>query len=523
MGHCDDPSRVGDPGSGDSRQSGVSPDPPGSVSDSRKLELSAYLDRSKDRILTTLCRWLSIPSISADPAHAADLMASAEFCARLMSEAGFQKVEVLSAGEPAGPVGPGERGGPGGSRSSRSTGGPGCPTVYGEHLGAGPSALTVLIYGHHDVQPADPLEQWSSPPFEPTVVDDQVRARGASDDKGQVLMQIEATRGLLACHDRLPVNVKLLVEGEEEVGSPHLGALLARNRERFSADVVVVSDTTMLAPEVPSTTVSMRGLVAFDVTLRTAKSDLHSGIWGGTVPNAALLAARLAGSLHDSEGKVTLPGFYDRVRELTQEEAEFLAKVPFDARRYRDEAGVAYLEGEAGRSPLERTGARPTAEVVGIHAGYGGPGMKTVVPAVANLKLALRLVPDQRPDEVEEALRAWLRQRVPTGAELSVTRYGGVAALVTPFGHSAVKAVSRALERVWGREVIFTREGGSGPEEALGRLLGAPVIALGVGLPTDNFHAPNERLVLRQLWLGILAAGELLVELGSLKPSRAPA
>ena len=470
--------------------------------DSGRLALSGYLERSKDRILAILTRWLSIPSISADPAHGTDLAASAEFFAGLLSEAGLNNVEILPTGDQESPGG---------------------PAVYGEHLGAGPGAPTVLIYGHHDVQPADPLEQWSSPPFEPTVTDGELRARGASDDKGQVLMQLEAVRGILAENGSLPVNVKLLVEGEEEVGSPHLESLLASSSGRFLTDVVIVSDTTMLGVDLPSTTVSMRGLVAFDVLLRTAEADLHSGIWGGTVPNAALLAARLAASLHDGEGRVVLPGFYDHVRELTPEDAEALARVPFDEQRYRAAAGVSYLEGEAGRSPLERTGARPTAEVVGIHAGYGGPGMKTIVPATANLKLALRLVPDQLPDEVEAALRAWLRQLVPAGAEVSVTRYGGVAPLITPLSHPAMQALSRALERVWGKEAIFTREGGSGPEEALSRVLGAPVIALGVALPTDNFHAPNERLVLSQLWRGILAAGELLAEVGSMRDDEASA
>jgi acetylornithine deacetylase/succinyl-diaminopimelate desuccinylase-like protein len=305
------------------------------------------------------------------------------------------------------------------------------------------------------------------------------------------------------------------VEGEEEVGSPNFEALLLRERGRFGADVVVVSDTGMISPDVPSTTVGMRGLVAFDVSVRTAKIDLHSGMWGGTVPNAALIVARLAASLHDAAGRVALPGFYDRVREPTPAEKASLAAQPFDEGSFREAAGgVAYLEGEAGYSPLERIGVRPTAEVVGLRGGYSGPGIKTIVPATAGFKVAFRLVPDQRPEDVEPALRAWLDERVPAGVAVEVAREGGVAPVLTPVDHPAVAVLSRVIERVWGRPPLYTREGGSGPEEALGRILDAPLLFLGVGLPGDRIHAPNERMVMDQFWKGLVAAGELLVELG---------
>jgi acetylornithine deacetylase/succinyl-diaminopimelate desuccinylase-like protein len=373
----------------------------------------------------------------------------------------------------------------------------------------------VLIYGHHDVQPVDPLDEWRSAPFDPAVTETEVLARGASDDKGQVLMQVEAARGLLTEQGRLPVNLKFLVEGEEEVGSPHLEQLLVKEAGRLAADLVVVSDTTMEAVDVPSSTVGMRGLVAFDITVRTALSDLHSGLWGGTVPNAALLAARLAAALHGADGRVTLPGFYDDVAELTDEERASLAAVPFDETDFCNKAGVKFLEGETGRSPYERTGSRPTAEVVGLHSGYGGTGIKTIVPATANLKLAVRLVPDQQPGKIQPALEHWLGQHIPEGVEWSVTPVGGVAPLVTPVDHPSVRALARAIEKVWGKAPLYTRSGGSGPEEALGRVLGAPLVFLGVALPEDHFHAPNERLVIDQLWKGILAAGELLLELGA--------
>jgi acetylornithine deacetylase/succinyl-diaminopimelate desuccinylase-like protein len=460
------------------------------VSGMANLALAGYAEAERERILGALYSWLRIPSISADPDHADDVRESAEFCARLLSEAGLENVAVLETG--------------------------GGPAVYGDWLHARAGSPTVLVYGHHDVQPVDPLNEWTSPPFEPVIVDGECRARGAIDDKGQTLYQVEAARGLLAELGGLPINLKLLVEGEEEVGSPHFESLLVAEAERFRCDVVVVSDTGMIAPDVPSTTVGMRGLVAFDVSLRTASIDLHSGMWGGTVPNAALVAARLASGLHDSRGRVTVPGFYDAVREVTPAEKAALDALPYDDAAFRAAAGgVAYLEGEAGYSPLERIGVRPTAEVVGLHGGYGGPGIKTIVPATADLKVAFRLVPDQRPGDVAAAFRSWLSELVPPGVVFDVTEGSGVAPALTPVEHPAMGALTRAITTVWGRPPLFTREGGSGPEEALGRVLAAPVLFLGVGLPGDRIHAPNERMVMDQFWKGLLAAGELLIELGA--------
>jgi acetylornithine deacetylase/succinyl-diaminopimelate desuccinylase-like protein len=454
--------------------------------------LTSYVESHRQRILDVLFAWLRIPSISADPDRAADVVASAELVADQLRQAGLEHVQLLPTG-----------------------GGLGGPAVYGDWLHAGPEAPTVLVYGHHDVQPVDPLEEWTSPPFVPVVVDGELRARGSIDDKGQVLYEIEAARGLLERDGTLPVNLKFLVEGEEEVGSPHFEALLHEQAARFDCDVIVVSDTGMISPEVPSTTVSMRGLVAFDVTVRTASIDLHSGMWGGTVPNAARVVAELVSALHDDQHRVTLPGFYDRVRTLSPVEQASLDAQPFDEPTFRAQAGgVPYLEGEADHSPLERIGVRPTAEVVGIHGGYGGPGIKTIVPAVAGFKVALRLVPDQQPEEVTAAFESWLAERIPAGVEVTLTLEGGVAPASTPVDHPAVAALSTAIERVWGKAPLYTREGGSGPEEALGRVLDAPLLFLGVGLPDDRIHAPNERMVMQQFWNGLLAAGELLVELG---------
>lgn len=465
------------------------------------LRLADHVRADHDRIVGSLLDWLRIPSVSAQPAHAGDVAESARFCAQLLIEAGFDHVTILPTG-----------------------GGAGAPAVYADWLHAGPDAPTALVYGHHDVQPGDPESLWASPPFEPAIVavDDgaggtqlECKARGAIDDKGQVLYEIEAVRGLLARDGRLPMNVRFLVEGEEEVGSPHFEHLLVAEAERLRCDVVVVSDTGMLAADVPSTCVGMRGLVAFDVVLRTATTDLHSGMFGGAVANPAHLVARLVADLHDADGRVTLPGFYDRVRPLTEAEQASLAATPFDEAAFLATAGVQRTEGEAGRSTLERIGYRPTADVVGLQAGYTGAGIKTIVPAEATCKVTFRLVADQDPADVATAFSSWLAARSPEGVDLTVTPEGAVRPALTPVDHPAVGALCRVLERVWGKPPLFTREGGSGPEEALGRVLDAPVLFLGVGLPDDRIHAPNERMVMDQFWRGLLAAGELWHELAA--------
>jgi len=450
--------------------------------------LTTFLDRERDAILDALVDWLRIPSISAQPDHDGDVRASAEWCAQRMAGAGLENIAILET--------------------------PGHPSVYADWLHA-QGAPTALVYGHHDVQPVDPLDEWISPPFEPTVRDGELFARGAIDDKGQVLYELEAVRGLLSADGGLPVNVKFLVEGEEEVGSPHFEDLLVRERDRLACDYVVVSDTGMWSRAVPSICTGMRGLVGFDVILRTAPSDLHSGVFGGAAPNPAHLAAELVAALHDADGRVTLPGFYDPVRPLTDSEQESLAALPFDEAEWMETAGVRYLTGEAGRSVLERVWTRPTCDVTGITSGYGGEGIKTIVPAVARMKVTFRLVADQDPDTVAATFEQWIADRVPAGVDVHVKREGGVAPALTDVTDPGVIALQRAIATVWGTPPLFTREGGSGPEESLGRVLAAPVLYLGVGLPGDRYHAPNERAVIDQLWKGLLAAGELWHELAA--------
>jgi acetylornithine deacetylase/succinyl-diaminopimelate desuccinylase-like protein len=468
------------------------PTTPTTFADVAELQLTTFVDSDRPEILASLSDWLRIPAISAAPEHAADVRASADWCAERMRAVGLEHVRLLETA--------------------------GHPSVYADWLHA-PGAPTVLVYGHHDVQPVDPLDAWTSPPFVPTERDGQLFARGAVDDKGQVLYHLEAVRALLARDGALPVNLKFLVEGEEEVGSPNFEALLAEHRALLHCDVVVVSDTAMWAADVPSMCTGMRGLVAFSVALRTASTDLHSGSYGGAVRNAAHVAAELATALHDADGRVTLPGFYDAVRPVTDDVRSAIAALPFADAEFAGHSGGAAAFGERGFSTLERIWVRPTAEVTGIQAGYAGEGMKTIVPATATLKVTFRLVPDQDPAAVASAFARWLEARVPAGVSVDVTPVGGVAPALTPLDHPAVLAAARVIERVWGAPCRFTREGGSGPEEALGRVLAAPVVFLGVGLPDDQIHAPNERIVLEQFFKGLLAVGELWFELAAVAPT----
>jgi acetylornithine deacetylase/succinyl-diaminopimelate desuccinylase-like protein len=457
-----------------------------------ELLLADYVRDSRDRIVGSLVDYLRIPSISSDPEHHTDVWDSATHTVDLMRGAGLENLDVVHVD--------------------------GLPAAYGEHLGAGPDAPTVLVYGHHDVQPVDPLDQWTSPPFEPTFVDGECRARGAIDDKGQVLYEIEAVRGLLQRDGRLPVNLKFLIEGEEESGSPTFERILTTHRERFACDAVVVSDTGMIAPDVPSICVGMRGLVGFTLSVRVADSDLHSGVFGGAVVNPAHVLARVVADLHDADGRVAIPAFYDDVHEPEPAEAASLAALPFDEAAWRrDGANIRAVGGELGRSILERTTTRPTADVTGIGAGYQGAGLKTIVPAEGTVTVTFRLVPDQDPVAIGRALRTWVAARMPDGMEWSLTPRGGIRPMVTPISTPEMGALSRAIERVWGVAPLFTREGGSGPEESLGRVLAAPVLFLGVGLPGDRIHAPNERMVMDQFWRGLLAAGELFSELGKVE------
>ncbi len=394
----------------------------------------------------------------------------------------------------------------------------GLPAVYAQWPADDPAAPVALVYGHHDVQPAEPLEEWDNPPFEPVERDGRLLGRGASDDKGQVLLHSLGVRAALAASGAAapPVTIKLLVEGEEESGSQHFADLLRRERDRLACDVIVISDTTMWAADVPSMCTGMRGLLPVEVTLTGPVRDLHSGSFGGGVPNPLHAMASLLAGLHDDQGHVTLPRYYDRVLPLSDEERDLLARLPFDEKHWLADAGHSgALYGEQGFSTLERIWARPTAEVNGMWGGHTGPGSKTIIPKAAHAKISFRLVADQDPADVAEAFREYVAARTPDGLAASVTIQPGVRPCHSPIDSPAVQAGRRALQRAFGREVLFTKEGGSGPEADLAEILDAPLVFVAVGLDADQIHAPNESMDISLLQRGAEASAYLWDELAA--------
>jgi acetylornithine deacetylase/succinyl-diaminopimelate desuccinylase-like protein len=447
-----------------------------------------------DDFLARLIDWLRIPSISADPAHHDDVAASAQWLAGALRSDSWPTVAVW---DDAGAL----------------------PAVYACWPADDPGAPTVLVYGHHDVQPVDPLPQWRHPPFEPTVADGLLYARGASDDKGHIAFHLLALQAHLAATGRAApaVTVKLFVEGEEESGSPHVTELLRAHADELACDLVVVSDTGMFADGVPSICTGMRGLTGATVTFRGQRVDLHSGQFGGAVPNPATALARLVAALHDENGRVRVPGFYDDVREPTDVEREAFARLPFDEAAWLagPAGGARATTGEQGWSTLERLWVRPTAEVNGIGGGYQGPGGKTIVPTEAFANLSFRLVPDQVPEKIVAGIRRFVAEHTPEGIEAEVEAEGGVPACLSDLSHPGVQAVLDAMGAAFGQQVLFSREGGAGPEAIIQTELGgAPLAFLGVGLPDDRIHAPNEKVVVDLLHKGAEATACLWRLLG---------
>jgi acetylornithine deacetylase/succinyl-diaminopimelate desuccinylase-like protein len=458
-----------------------------------------YIDAHAGEFFAALKDWLTIPSISADPARADDVRRSAQWLAGYLKQTGFPVTEVWETG----------------SGQQR-----GLPAVYAEWPAADPDAPVVLIYGHHDVQPVEPLDEWDSPPFAPAERDGLLLARGASDDKGQVLFHTLGISAALAASGATapPVTLKLIVEGEEESGSPHFAGLLHRERDRLACDVVVVSDTSMWAADVPSMCTGMRGVIDAQIDVYGPERDLHSGSFGGAVPNPLHALAALLADLHDAEGRVMLPGYYDKVVELTAAERELFARLPFDEKSWLATAGNSgAASGEAGFSTIERIWARPTAEINGMWGGHTGPGGKTIIPREAHAKLSFRLVAHQDPADVPGMLREFAEQRKPAGLDIKVTCEGpGVRPSFSPIDSPAVAAGRRAMERAFGREILFTREGGSGPEADLAEILAAPLVFIAVGLDSDQVHAPNERAEMALLLKGAESAAYLWDELAAL-------
>ncbi len=462
------------------------------------MDVRDYIDSNAREFFDQLKAWLAIPSVSADPGHHGDVRSSAQWLAGHLTATGFPTVEIWETGQASSP---------------------GQPAVFAHWPAHDPAAPTVLVYGHHDVQPVEPLDEWQSPPFEPAERDGQLLGRGASDDKGQVLLHTLGLRARLAASaaGAPPVSLKLLIEGEEESGSPHFADLLRSRADRLSCDVIVISDTTMWAADVPSMCTGMRGLIDAQIDMRGAHTDVHSGSFGGGVPNPLHALATLLAGLHDDQGRVTLPGFYDAVLPLTDVERELFARLPFDEKAWLADAGDSQATtGEAGYTTLERVWARPTAEVNGMWGGHTGPGAKTIVPSQAHAKVSFRLVANQQPAGIAVALREYVAARTPPGIQATVTFGGpGVRPAFSPLHSPGVQAAKRAMERAFGREVLFTREGGSGPEADLTDILGAPLVFVAVGLDDDRIHAPNEKVEMALLLRGAEAVAYLWEDLAA--------
>jgi acetylornithine deacetylase/succinyl-diaminopimelate desuccinylase-like protein len=461
------------------------------------MDVRDYIDSNAREFFDQLKAWLTIPSISADPGHHGDVRSSAQWLAGHLTATGFPSVEIWDTGPASSP---------------------GLPAVFAHWPAADPGAPTVLVYGHHDVQPVEPLGEWHSPPFEPAERDGQLLGRGASDDKGQVLLHTLGLRACLAAgRGAPPVSLKFLIEGEEESGSPHFADLLRSRADRLSCDMIVISDTTMWAADVPSMCTGMRGLIDAQIDVRGADTDVHSGSFGGGVPNPLHALAGLLAGLHDDQGRVTLPGFYDAVLPLTDAERALFARLPFEEKAWlADAGGSRAAAGEAGYTTLERVWARPTAEVNGMWGGHTGPGAKTIVPSQAHAKVSFRLVANQEPADIAVALREYVAARTPPGIEATVTFGGpGVRPAFSPLHSPGVQAAKRAMERAFGREVLFTREGGSGPEADLADILDAPLVFLAVGLDDDRIHAPNEKVEMTLLLRGAEAVAYLWEDLAA--------
>jgi acetylornithine deacetylase/succinyl-diaminopimelate desuccinylase-like protein len=447
-----------------------------------------FINVNRDRYVDELKQYLAIPSISALPQHAADVRRAAEWTGNALTSAGLQNVRLIET--------------------------PGNPVVYGDWLNA-PGKPTMLFYGHYDVQPVDPVDLWTSPPFEATVRDGEIYARGAADDKGQVFMHIKAVEAHLKQAGSLPLNIKFFIEGEEEVGSVNLDDFVRSHKQELSADVVVISDSPMFDRGIPSICYGLRGLTYFQIDMRGTKSDLHSGSFGGAVANPAFVLASVLAQMKDRGGRIKIPGFYDDVRPLSDAERAEWKKLPFNETKYRKELGAPKLFGESGYSTLERVWARPTFEVNGLLSGFTGEGAKTVLPATAMAKVSMRLVPNQDPKKIGDLFEAYLQKTAPKTVELKVTRMHGGKPWMTDFDNKYVRAAGRAIEQGFGKSPVFNREGGSIPVvSTFQEELGVPSVLFGVGLPDEN--APDERLDLGNFHNGIIASAYLYQELAAL-------
>jgi len=450
-----------------------------------------FINTNRDRYITELKTYLAIPSISALPEHKGDVRRAAEWTRDELTRVGLENVRLEET--------------------------PGHPIVYGEWLHA-EGAPTILFYGHYDVQPVDPLDLWETPPFEATVREGEIYARGSADDKGQIFMHFKAIEAHMKQNGRLPVNMKVLLEGEEEVGSENLDDFIRAHRDLLAADVVVISDSPMFARGIPSICYGLRGLAYFQIDVRGSNSDLHSGSFGGALANPAMALAQILAQMKDKSGRIKIEGFYDDVVDLTEEERSAWKQLPFNEKQYQRELGAPKLFGETGYSTLERIWARPTFEVNGLLSGFTGEGAKTVLPAVAMAKVSMRLVPNQDPDKVAQQFEAYVKKVAPKTVDVKVTRMHGGRPWMTDYHNDFVQAASRAIENGFGQTPVFNREGGSIPVVfTFQQELGLPSVLFGVGLPDENAHAPNEKLDLGNFHNGVIASAILYEEIGALK------
>ena len=451
----------------------------------------AYFADNRDKHLTELNEFLRIPSISSLSEHKQDMQLAASWLAAAMKRVNLENVRIDETG--------------------------GHPVVYGDWLHA-PDKPTILFYGHYDVQPVDPLELWETAPFEPSIRDNKLFARGASDDKGQVFMHLKTVEALFALNGELPVNVKFIIEGEEEIGSPNLPPYVEHNKEALAADLILISDTGLYAPGKPAVCYGLRGLAGIQIDVRGAKGDLHSGLYGGGVQNPIHAIAQILASFRDEHGTIQVEGFYDSVRPLDEEERQAYRDLNFDEEALKEEVGVKELFGEAGYSYLEQTWARPTLEVNGIFGGFSGEGIKTVLPAEAGAKVTCRLVPDQDPDEIVSLLKAHVEKHKPAGVEVTISEFDKGAPYITPFDHPVIQAAGRSYEKVYNVPTAYTRGGGSIPIVAsFDQILQLPVVLMGFGLSSENFHAPNEHFHLENFDKGLRVLADYLLEVSNLQ------
>lgn len=453
-------------------------------------QLETYISANEDRFLEDLKDWLRIPSISTLPEHAGDVRRAAEYAAEQLRQIGFAQVQLIAT--------------------------QGHPLIYGEWLKE-PDKPTLLVYGHYDVQPVDPVNLWESPPFEPTVRGDNLYCRGACDDKGQTMLVIKAMESLVRVNGHLPVNVRVLIEGEEEAGGESIDHYVRTYPERLACDAAFICDTGMPSKEIPALVYGLRGITYTEVEVRGAKRDLHSGEFGGVAPNPLHALALIIAGLKDADGHINIPGLYDKVRQPSESERTFWQSNPLNIEHVlREEMGVSQFSGESEYSVLERLGARPTLEVHGIIGGFVGEGAKTVIPAVAKAKISLRLPPDLKSGETFALFEKRVKELTPAGVEVIVhDLHGGEAVLIEP-DTVPMRAAIAALKETYGYEPVLIREGGSIPIAALFyEILQAPVVLMGFGLPDDNLHAPNEKYSLTQFYKGIRTVASFLQKLGS--------